>query len=126
MFDVGLGGAAIVGPSREDCQPRALWHESGLEKALEKGRDPPVPNSHNLRAFTTEIRSMTEDELLALKIAFTYMPQAIEVTQYEYGDRYEKVLEQVETVRATLLDNGIDPDEVAGEINPESSPNSYY
>ncbi len=69
---------------------------------------------------------MTDDELEALKIAFTYMPQAIEVTQYEYGERYEKVLEQIETVRATLLDHGIDPDEVAGEINPESAPNSYY
>lgn len=69
---------------------------------------------------------MTDDELQALKIAFTYMPQAIEVTQYEYGDRHEKVLEHVETVRAALLDHGIDPDEVGGEINPESSPNSYY
>ena len=69
---------------------------------------------------------MTDDELEALKIAFTYMPQAIEVTQYEYGERYEKVLEQIETVRATLLDHGIDPDEVAGEINPENAPNSYY
>lgn len=69
---------------------------------------------------------MTKDELSALKIAYTYMPQAIEVTQYEYGDRYEKVLAHIEVVRTTLLENDIDPDEVAGEVNPDSSPNSYY
>lgn len=69
---------------------------------------------------------MNDDELTALKIAFTFMPQAIEVTQYEYGDRYATVLEQIETVRAVLLENGIDPDEVAGEINPGQSPNSCY
>ena len=69
---------------------------------------------------------MTEDQLQALKIAFTYMPQAIEVTQYEYGDRYTVILEHIETVRAVLLDNGVDPDEVAGDINPDLSPNSYY
>jgi hypothetical protein len=69
---------------------------------------------------------MTDDELTALKIAFTFMPQPIEVTQYEYGDRHATVLEQIETVRATLLEHGIDPDEVAGEINPDQSPNSYY
>ena len=69
---------------------------------------------------------MTNDELKALKVAFTFMPQAIEVTQYEYGDRHEKVLKQIEFVRAVLLDNDTDPDEVAGEVNPELSPNSYY
>jgi len=69
---------------------------------------------------------MTADELTALKTAFTFMPQAIEVTKYEYGDRHERVLEQVELVREILLAHGIDPDEVAGEINPDSSPNSYY
>ena len=69
---------------------------------------------------------MTEDQLTALKTAYTYMPQAIEVTKYEYGDRYETVLEHIETVRAALYDCGVDPDEVAGEINPELSPNSYY
>ena len=69
---------------------------------------------------------MNDEQLQALKIAFTYMPQAIEVTQYEYGDRHMTVLEHIEAVRAVLLDNGIDPDEVAGEINPDLSPNSYY
>ena len=69
---------------------------------------------------------MTPDQLHALKVAFTFMPQSIEVNKYEYGDNYEKVLEQIEIVRATLLEAGVDPDEVAGEINPESSPNSCY
>lgn len=69
---------------------------------------------------------MTEDQLTALKIAYTYMPQAIEVTQYEYGDRHSVVLEHIETVRAALLEADVDPDEVAGEINPDLSPNSYY
>jgi hypothetical protein len=69
---------------------------------------------------------MTPDQLHALKIAFTFMPHSIEVNKYEYGNRYEKVLEQIEFVRATLLEEGIDPDEVAGDINPESSPNSCY
>ena len=69
---------------------------------------------------------MDEDQLQALKIAYTYMPQAIEVTRFEYGDRYEVILEHIETVRAALLDSGIDPDEVAGEINPDLSPNSCY
>ena len=69
---------------------------------------------------------MNEDQLQALKIAYTYMPQAIEVTRFEYGDRYEVILEHIETVRAALLESGIDPDEVAGEINPDLSPNSCY
>ena len=69
---------------------------------------------------------MTDDQLQALKIAFTYMPQAIEVTRYEYGDRHAVILEQIETVRAALRNSGIDPDEVSGEINPELSPNSSY
>ena len=69
---------------------------------------------------------MTDSEIMALKTAFTFMPQPIEVTKYEYGDRYERVLEQVQLVRECLLAQGIDPDEVAGEINPDTSPNSYY
>ncbi len=69
---------------------------------------------------------MTEDQLTALKIAYTFMPQAIEVTKYQYGDRHTVILEQIETVRSALLEAGVDPDEVAGEINPELSPNSFY
>jgi hypothetical protein len=69
---------------------------------------------------------MTDHQLQALKIAFTYMPQAIEVTRYEYGDRCAVILEHIATVREALQESGIDPDEVGGEINPDLSPNSYY
>ncbi len=71
-------------------------------------------------------RKINENALLALKIAFTYMPKAIEVTKYEYGDRYENVLEHIETVRETLLENDVDPEEVYGEIDPDNTPNSSY
>ena len=69
---------------------------------------------------------MTPEALHALKIAFTYMPQAIEVNKYEYGEKYESVLEHISSVREVLLDHDVDPDEVAGEINPSSTPNSCY
>ncbi|WP_395343575.1 penicillin-binding protein [Ningiella sp. W23] len=69
---------------------------------------------------------MTEDQIQALKIAFTFMPQTIEVNKYEYGEGYKRVLEQIDFVRGTLLELDIDPDEVAGEINPDASPNSMY
>ncbi|MDO6683067.1 MULTISPECIES: hypothetical protein [unclassified Oceanobacter] len=69
---------------------------------------------------------MSEPALYAFKIAFTYMPKAIEVTKYEYGDRYQIVLDQIAAVREILLENGVDPDEVDGEINPDSAPNSSY
>ncbi len=70
--------------------------------------------------------NMSERELEALKIAFTYMPRAIEVTKYEYGDRCEKILMHIEKVRGVLANNDIDPEEVYGEINPEDTPNSSY
>ena len=38
---------------------------------------------------------INESSLNALKIAFTYMPRSIEVTKYEYGDSYQKVLEAI-------------------------------
>ena len=69
---------------------------------------------------------MTEEQLHALKIAFTFMPKSIEVNKYEYGDDFQHVLDQIETVREVLLENDVDPDEVAGEINPQSTPNSFY
>nr|WP_136250936.1 penicillin-binding protein [Ningiella ruwaisensis] len=69
---------------------------------------------------------MNADDLHALKIAFSYMPKAIEVNKYEYGEGYKKILEHIEFVRGCLLDNGVDPDEVAGEINPDSTPKSCY
>lgn len=69
----------------------------------------------------------TQEELLeALKIAFCYMPKAIEVNKYEYGDRYQIVLDHIQTVRETLLINEVDPEEVYGEINPDTTPNSSY
>lgn len=69
---------------------------------------------------------INQSTLKALKIAFTYMPKSIEVTKYEYGDSYQKVLDHIATVREILLINDVDPDEVYGEINPENTPNSTY
>jgi hypothetical protein len=66
------------------------------------------------------------DALQALKIAFSYMPKAIDVNKYEYGDRYQTVLEHIQTVREILLLNDVDPEEVYGEINPDITPNSSY
>lgn len=66
------------------------------------------------------------DLIHALKIAFTFMPKAIDVTRYEYGDDYNRVLAQINTVRETLIAEGIDPEEVAGDINPDHTPNSTY
>jgi hypothetical protein len=77
--------------------------------------------------MSTEMsKKMSLSSLKALKIAFTYMPRSIEVTKFEYGDRYQKVLDHIEAVREILLINDVDPDEVYGEINPENSPNSTY
>ena len=73
--------------------------------------------------MTEKINTLT---LEALKIAFTYMPQAIEVTQYEYGEQYKKVLEHIDIVREALIVNEVDPEEVQGEINPENTPRSTY
>jgi hypothetical protein len=66
------------------------------------------------------------DALQALKIAFSYMPQAIEVTKFEYGENHQKVLDYIQAVREVLLINDVDPEEVAGDINPQSTPNSSY
>jgi hypothetical protein len=64
--------------------------------------------------------------LHALKVAFTYMPKSIEVTKYDFGDGYQKVLDHIDMVREVLLVNDVDPDEVYGEISPETTPNSSY
>ena len=69
---------------------------------------------------------LNTDALMALKIAFSYMPKTIEVTKYEYGDRYQTVLNHIQTVREMLLINDVDPDEVSGEIDPDNTPNSSY
>ena len=69
---------------------------------------------------------LDETILHALKIAFSYMPNAIEVTSYEYGDRHTLILEHINTVKEALTAQGIDPEEVYGEIHPDDSPNSMY
>jgi len=69
---------------------------------------------------------LDKDALMTLKIAFSYMPKAIEVTRYEYGDRYQAVLNHIEAVREILLINDVDPEEVSGEIDPDNTPNSSY
>ena len=66
------------------------------------------------------------DVIEALKIAFTYMPKAIEVNSFEYGDRCELILSHIQSVREALLMNEIDPDEVYDDIHPDISPNSSY
>lgn len=92
-----------------------------MHNAAERG----VINTNNLRESKMS-EKMSQSSLNALKIAFTYMPKAIEVTKFEYGDSHQKVLDHIETVREELLINDVDPDEVYGEINPESTPNSTY
>jgi hypothetical protein len=67
-----------------------------------------------------------EDTLNALKIAFTYMPQAIELNKYDYGDRCDIIREHIQAVREALLSNDIDPEEIYGEVNPALTPNSTY
>lgn len=67
-----------------------------------------------------------EDSLQALKIAFTYMPRAIEVNRFDHGDDCDKILDHIATVREALLLHGIDPDEVYDDIDPEHTPNSSY
>ena len=69
---------------------------------------------------------LPEEVLEALKTAYTFMPQVIEVNSFDYGDRCDKVIGQIEQVREVLQANGVDPDEVADEINPELANNSYY
>lgn len=69
---------------------------------------------------------LNPDALQALKIAFSYMPKAIEVTKYEYGERYQTVLEHIAAVKEILLLNDIDPEEVYGEVDPDNTPNSTY
>ncbi len=69
---------------------------------------------------------LSDDALLALKIAFTYMPKPIEVNRFDHGENFEKILADIQTVREMLLINDVDPDEVADEINPDSAPNSSY
>lgn len=66
------------------------------------------------------------ETLQALKIAFCYMPKAIEVTRYTYGDEYQQVLDHIQAVREALLIHDVDPEEVYGEVRPDSTPPSSY
>ncbi|MEM7259566.1 MAG: penicillin-binding protein [Pseudomonadota bacterium] len=69
---------------------------------------------------------LNDDSLQALKIAFSYMPKAMDVNSYEYGDRVDIVLAHIEAVREVLLHNDVDPDEVYDDINEDIAPNSSY
>ncbi len=69
---------------------------------------------------------MGDDGLHALKIAFCYMPKPIEVNRYDHGDRVDKILSDIQLVREALLAQGVDPEEVYGEINPDAGGRSYY
>ena len=69
---------------------------------------------------------MSDDALLALKIAFTYMPKTIEVNRFEHGDDYQRILDDIEKVREMLLLNDVDPEEVEGDLRPDATPNSFY
>tara|TARA_R110002033_G_scaffold58648_3_gene108448 strand:- start:430 stop:702 length:273 start_codon:yes stop_codon:yes gene_type:complete len=84
-----------------------------------------INSNYQIRTFYMSDK-ISESALNVLKIAFTYMPKSIEVTKYEYGDDYQKILDHIETVREILLINDVDPEEVYGEVNPESTPNSSY
>ena len=68
----------------------------------------------------------TADVLHALKTAFCYMPKAIDVNQYDHGDRVDRILSDIQLVREALLAFGVDPDEVKSELNPDEGGRSYY
>lgn len=68
--------------------------------------------------------STTDDLLHALKVAYTYLPQATDVNDYDFPGRVRRTLEEIALVREALLTHDIDPDEVAGELDlgaPDSS-----
>lgn len=67
----------------------------------------------------------TASLLHALKVAFCYMPKAIDVNRYDHGDRVDRILADIEVVRTALLAQGVDPDEVYGEMNPGSTGPSF-
>lgn len=69
---------------------------------------------------------INDEALMALKIAFSYMPQAMDVTSYDYGERVDKVKGDIDLVREILLINDVDPDEVFDEVNPDIAPDSSY
>ncbi|WP_430460804.1 hypothetical protein ACQUQU_16500 [Thalassolituus sp. LLYu03] len=64
-------------------------------------------------------QTASPDVLEALKIAFSYMPKAGDVSRVEYGVRYQIVQDQIAQVRAALAQNGLDPDEVYASLHAE-------
>ena len=69
---------------------------------------------------------MSEDALHALKVAFIYMPKPMDVNRFDHGEQFQRVLDEIELVREMLRLNDVDPDEVEGELRPDSTPNSCY
>jgi len=68
--------------------------------------------------------SATDELVHALKVAYTYLPQALDVNDYDFPGRVERTLADIALVREALLTHDIDPDEVAGELElgaPDSS-----
>ena len=55
--------------------------------------------------------------LEALKVAFSYMPKADEVSRVEYGNRYQAVQDQIAQVRNALQHSGLNPDEVYAHLH---------
>jgi hypothetical protein len=56
----------------------------------------------------------------------SYIPESIEATKYEYGERHQAILNHIEAVREIWLINSVDPDEVPGEMDPKNTPNFIY
>lgn len=67
-----------------------------------------------------------EDRLNALKTAFTFMPQPVEINRFEYGNDADRILAWVKLVWEVLISHGGDPEAVARGINPTASPTSCY
>jgi len=68
--------------------------------------------------------SADDDVLHALKVAYTYLPQALDVNDYDFPGRVPRTLADIALVREALLAHDVDPDEVAGELElgaPDSS-----
>ncbi len=71
-------------------------------------------------------RTVDKDLIEALKTAYCFMPNLMDITQFEFGDQADRITEQVEFVRGVLLSHDVDPDEVADEINPDDASKSCY
>ena len=138
------GGRARVGPvgcaraelidARELVAFAVRWMERELRPAGRCTRPAPVagrvrgdrPPPTSTPMSDDDTTSSDTEALHALKIAFTYMPQLNDVNEYDFPGRVERVRSDVETVREALVLAGVDPDEVADELDPDGgSPSSY-